>query len=361
MRIGLVGLPNSGKTTVFNALTRGDIATTSYSSTTLDVHTAIVDIPDKRFNVIVELYAPKKVTPAKVEYSDIGGLRNDMEQGVSISGEHLGLIGTNDALIHVVRAFEDENIAHPLKTINPQRDIERLDTEFLLSDLSKIENRMVKLESNLKRGKVLPTYESDKEEFDILSTIRHHLEANTPIRDLDLTEQEKKQLRGFQFLSSKPIMILLNLGDEDDFDVANITYSHKHSTIAKICGRLEMDIVNLNEEDMAMFMEEYNITELSLNRIIKQSYLLLNQMTFFTVGRREVRAWEAPLNAMAAICAGIIHSDMKRGFIRTEVFNYQDVLKAGSIKNARAQGKYHVEGKTYLVQDGDILLIRFNV
>ncbi len=361
MKIGLVGLPNSGKTTVFNALTRGNAATAAYSSGALEVHTLVVDVPDERVDALVNLYHPKKIVRAKVEYSDIGGLRGDATQGIVISGEQLGQIATNDALIHVVRAFEDANVPHPLENIDPQRDIDTLDTEFLLSDLSKIENRLPKLEANVSRGKSLPSYESDKKEYALLTRLKESLENNVPLRDVKLTAAEEKMLRGFQFLSQKPIMILLNMGDNGYPMADKISYPHQNAVVSQIRGRLEMDIINLDDEDAGMFMEEYGIKELSLNRIIRESYQLLNRMVFFTAGETEVHAWEAPLNAAALTCAGVIHSDLERGFIRAEVVSFEDLIAAGSEAAARAAGTWRLEGKEYVVKDGDVLLIRFNV
>ena len=361
MKIGLVGLPNSGKTTVFNALTRGNAATAAYSSGALEVHTLVVDVPDERVDALVKLYRPKKIVRAKVEYSDIGGLRGDATQGIAISGEQLGQIAVNDALIHVVRAFEDAKVPHPLETIDPQRDIDALDAEFLLSDLSKIENRLPKLAGNLSRGKSFPTYEAEKKEFDLLTRLKEALENNIPLRDVELTAEEEKALRGFQFLSQKPMMVLLNMGDEGYPEADKINYPHQNAVVSQIRGRLEMDIINLDDEDAGMFMEEYGISQLSLNRIIHESYQLLNRMVFFTAGETEVHAWEAPLNAAALTCAGVIHSDLERGFIRAEVVSFEDLIAAGSEAAAKSAGTWRLEGKEYVVKDGDVLLIRFNV
>ncbi len=361
MKIGLVGLPNSGKTTVFNALTRGNAATAAYSSGALEVHTLVVDVPDERVDALVKLYRPKKIVRAKVEYSDIGGLRGDATQGIAISGEQLGQIAVNDALIHVVRAFEDAKVPHPLETIDPQRDIDALDAEFLLSDLSKIENRLPKLAGNLSRGKSFPTYEAEKKEFDLLTRLKEALENNIPLRDVELTAEEEKTLRGFQFLSQKPMMVLLNMGDEGYSEADKINYPHQNAVVSQIRGRLEMDIINLDDEDAGMFMEEYGISQLSLNRIIHESYQLLSRMVFFTAGETEVHAWEAPLNAAALTCAGVIHSDLERGFIRAEVVSFEDLIAAGSEAAAKSAGTWRLEGKEYVVKDGDVLLIRFNV
>jgi GTP-binding protein YchF len=361
MQVGLVGLPNSGKTTVFNALTGDNAPTTTYNSGSLDIHTLVVDIVDLRVDKLAEIYQPKKQTYVKVTYSDIGGLRGDTDQGITISGEQVGPIANNDALIHVVRAFEDKNVSHPLQTVNPLRDIEVLDAEFLRSDLSKIENRLEKLAHNLQRGKVLPTYEADKKEAETLTKLKEALGKNIPLRDLNLSPEEQKQIRGFQFLTKKPMMILINAGDEGYPEAERISYPHQQAVVSQIRGRLEMDIIQLDEDDAGMFMEEYGITELSSNRIVNEIYKLLNRMTFFTVGDKEVRAWEAPTNTAALECADIIHSDMARGFIRAEVIPYDDLAAAGSEAAAKSLGKYRLEGKEYEVQDGNVLLIRFNV
>ncbi len=364
MRIGIIGLPNSGKTTIFNVLTGGSAPTAAYAGGTFQVNTAVVNVPDDRVDNLTEMYNPKKTTHARMEYADIAGLSGaedgDDKRGVSLGGELINAISNNDALLHVVRAFEDDTVPHPLETVDPLRDIASLDTELTLSDLSKIENRLERLEVSLKKGKAIPTFEDDKKEQEILMRLQPHVEEGNPIRDIDLTEDEIKRLRGFQFLSIKPVLIVLNVGDEGD--IPQISYEHKRSDTTAIKGKLEMDIAQLeDEDDRAMFMEEYSLTELSSERIIRQSYELLGRMNFFTVGEDEVRAWEVNRDATAVECAGAIHTDLARGFIRAEVVSYDDLMAAGSNAEARSAGKVRLEGKEYIVQSGDIIVVRFNV
>jgi GTP-binding protein YchF len=363
MRIGIIGLPNSGKTTIFNVLTGDKAPIAAYAGGTFQVNTAMVNVPDARVETLSEMYQPKKTTYARIEYADIAGLSGSAEEGqrnVNLSGELINAIANNDALLHVVRVFADESVPHPLESIDPARDIARLDTELSLSDLSKIEKRLERLEVSLKKGKALPTFEEDKQEFELLSRLQPHIERGHPLRDIGLTPADEKRLRGFQFLSIKPVFIVLNLGDEDE--VPELTYPHQKSSITAIRGRLEMDIAQLdNAEDRAMFMAEYALTELSSERIIRQSYELLDRMNFFTVGEDEVRAWEVNSGATALECAEAIHSDLARGFIRAEVVSYDDLMATGSNAAAKAAGKVRLEGKEYIVQNGDIIVVRFNV
>lgn len=365
MQIGIIGLPNSGKTTLFNALTGDKAPTATYGGSAFQVNAATVMIPDIRLDNLTAMYNPKKKTPARVEYTDIAGLSgaDDKARDVSLSGELINAIGNNDALIHVVRLFDDPNVPHPLETIDPARDITMLDAELTLSDLSKIENRLARLEASLKRGKVVPTFQEDQQEFDILSRLQPHVEQGLPLRDVELSEEEEKQLRGFQFLSAKPMLIVLNLGDEQSaLDLVELQQVAGKRPLLSVRARLEMDIAQLDDEaDRAMFMEEYNISHLSTEEIIRQSYQLLNRMVFFTVGDDEVRAWEVKQGATALECAGAIHSDLARGFIRAEVVSYGDLMAAGTYADARSAGKVRLEGKNYLAEDGDIFLIRFNV
>ncbi len=363
MRIGIIGLPNSGKTTLFNALTGGQVPTATHGGSAFELHTAVAFVPDARVDILTNMYHPKKTIPARVEYADIAGLSgasSDGKQNVSIGGELINAIANNDALLHVVRVFKDDTVPHPLETLNPARDIATLDAELVFSDLTKIENRLARLEASLKKGKLISTFADDQKEFEILSKLKPQVDQGLPIRNVELTADEEKRLRGFQFLSSKPVLVVLNLGD--DGDTPTLDYPHQKSMVTSARGRLEMDIAQLDSaEDKAMFMAEYNLAELSTSRLIRQSYDLLGKMVFFTVGEDEVRAWEVNRQASALECAGAIHSDLARGFIRAEVVAYDDLIATGSHSAAKAHGKVRLEGKTYSVQDGDILNIRFNV
>jgi hypothetical protein len=362
MRIGIIGLPNSGKTTIFNVLTGGSAPTAAYAGGTFQVNTAIVNVPDARVDALSKMYKPPKTVYARVEYADIAGLSGDQDKdhSTSLSGELMNAIANNDALLHVVRIFADESVPHPLETIDPARDIANLDAELSLSDLSKIENRLERLQETIKRGKFIPTFEDDLKEADILTRLKPHVEQGLPIRDFELTYDEEKRLRGYQFFSAKPVLIIFNLGDDEE--PPQIDYPHQKSALIAVRGRLEMDIAQLDDDDdRVMFMEEYNLTELSAERIIRQSYNLLGKMNFFTVGDDEVRAWEVSQNATAVECAGAIHSDLARGFIRAEVFSYNDLMAMGSEAAVKSAGKLKLEGKEHVIHDGDIISVRFNV
>lgn len=360
MQIGIVGLPNSTKTTIFNALTKSQEETAATSSGQVEVNTAVVEVPDPRVDILSEMFQPQKTTYARVQYNDVAGLK--IGAGQELSGQLLNAISQSDALLHVVRAFEDDRIPHPGGKVDAVRDLTALDFELLISDLQIVERRLERLSHDLDRKGTYPERPADQAELDVLNRIKETLENEEPIRSLEFTFAEEKILRGFQFLTAKPELIALNVGDDgsenpSDFSIDNA----KQSDIVCLHGALEMEIAQLNSDDADMFMEEYGINEPGLNRMIRLNYELLGLQSFFTVGEDEVRAWTIPQGATAVEAAGTIHSDLARGFIRAEVVSYQDLIDAGSLGEVKKQGKARLEGKDYIVQDGDILNIRFNV
>ena len=362
MQIGIVGLPNSTKTTIYNALTHSQEQTAATSSGKVEVHTAMVEVPDMRVDRLSEIFQPQKTTYARVQYNDVAGLRVGVGQDGALSGQLLNAVAKSDALLHVVRAFEDEHIPHPEGSVDAIRDLAALEFEFLISDLQIVERRLERLEHDLSRKGIYPERPSDQAEFDLLDRIKDALEKEVPIRDLDFSLSEEKRLRGYQFLTAKPALIAISVGDtgsDDPGDYSN--YQHNHSDVVCIHGALEMEIAQLSSEDAEIFLEEYGIDEPGLNRMIRLNYELLGLQSFFTVGEDEVRAWTVPQGANAVEAAGAIHSDLARGFIRAEVVSYQDLIGAGSINEARKRGAVRLEGRDYEVQDGDILNIRFNI
>ena len=362
MLIGIVGLPNSSKTTVFNALTRGHAETAAFGGARVQVERASVEVPDPRFDRLVELFSPKKTTRARVEYLDIAGLAKGIDRS-GLSGELTNAISQNDALLHVVRAFEDDEIPHPEDSIDPSRDVDAVDSEFLLSDLVKVERRLEKLEDSLRKPGKGPERDEWTREQALLTRLHVVLEEETPLRDVELEPDEMRRLRGYQFLSAKPILILLNTGDDDVQDPTSIMeYDHPRSQLLTIRGQLEMELAQLEDEaDRAELLKEFGIAEPGLDRVIRASYGLLGLQVFFTVGEDEVRAWTIPVGATAAEAAGAIHSDLQRGFIRAEVTAYDDLIAAGSIAASKSAATTRTEGKDYLVKDGDVMNIRFNV
>lgn len=361
MHIGIVGLPNSSKTTVFNALTGGQTETANFSSGRFSVQHATVDVPDPRLDRLAEMFKPKKVTRARVEYHDIAGLAKGIGEG-GLSGELLQALAQNDALLQVVRAFEDDEVLHPEGDVDPARDLAILDGEFILSDLIIVEKRLARLKESLK--KVLQSKERAQWEAELALLERIHpaLEAETPVRDLGLEAEASKLIRGFQLLSAKPMLVVFNTGDDDVADPSRIVdYRHGNTELATIRGRLEAELAQLDDSDRAEMMTEFGIAEPGLNRIIRQSLQLLGLQVFLTAGEPEVRAWEVPIGATALEAAGAIHSDLARGFIRAEVTAYEDLIKAGGMAQARQAGVLRLEGRDYVVKDGDVLNIRFNV
>ncbi|MCB0001227.1 MAG: redox-regulated ATPase YchF [Anaerolineae bacterium] len=359
MELGIIGLPNSSKTTIFNALTRGEAPTSSGSSGKLEFNTAVVDVPDVRVDRLSDMFKPRKTVYAKVTYTDIAGLDQGMAKK-GFSGELRNRIARMDAFVHVVRAFADESVPHPLTGINPQRDLSILDEEMVLVDLLAIQTRIERIGESLRRAKKGSEEQIALEiEEALMTRLSDHLETGAPLRDMDLSEDELHSIRSFTFLTLKPVLVLLNTGDDVVPPETLVSYDHRHTVVMAVQGKLEMEIAQLDPDEAAVFMEEFGITEQALDRMIRASYDLVGLQSFFTVGEDEVRAWTVRKGATAVEAAGAIHTDLARGFIRAEVVTYDDLMTTGSMAEARKAGKARLEGKEYLVQDGDILHVRF--
>ncbi|MBA4379153.1 MAG: redox-regulated ATPase YchF [Anaerolinea sp.] len=362
MKLGIIGLPQSGKTTIFNALTRGD-APTAASAGRIEVHTAVVDVPDPRVDALSAIFKPKKTIYAKVTYADIAGLEGGalrQAQGSaasgSISGTLLNQLAQMDGFLHVVRCFADENVPHPSGGVDPARDAAAMESELLLNDLIAVERKLERLAEERKKGgtdKIL-----NERQTALFTRLHAELSTEKPLREVEISAEEEKHLSGFGLLTRKPLLVLLNLGEGQA--TPEIKLPHPCPLVA-LQGKLEMEIAQLLPEDAAVFMAEYGIEEPSLNRMIKLSYNLLNLQSFFTVGEDEVRAWTIKRGATAYVAAGEIHTDLQKGFIRAEVVTYQDLVDLGGLSEARGKGKLRLEGKEYIVQDGEIVHIRFNV
>lgn len=360
MELGIIGLPSSGKTTIFNALTGADRPTTVASSGRLELFSMVVDVPDARVDVLSTIYNPRKTTYAKVTYTDIAGLDQDLGK-TGLTGELRNKIAPMDAFVHVVRAFENDLVPHLAGSVNPQRDVETLDGELLLADMLTVENRLARIDESLHKGARGDERKALLENQELFHRLRDALNVEMPLRDLDLTAEEVAGLRGFSLLTLKPVLVLLNAGEEPVDPAKAITYQHQHSLVLAIQGKLEMEIGQFAADEASDFMEEFGITELALSRVIQASYKLVGLQSFFTVGEDEVRAWNVRVGANAQEAAGVIHTDLARGFIRAEVIAYADHIAEGTMVAARKVGKVHVEGKDYIVQNGDIIHVRFSV
>lgn len=362
MKLGIIGLPGSGKTTIFNALTQGNAPTGQSMGGRFDVVTAVVDVHDHRVDVLSEMFKPKKTTYARITYTDIAGIQKGMGESGGMSGALLNHLAGLDGFVHVVRAFESELAPHPDGRVDPARDLEAVDTEFLLNDLGVVERRIEKLQDGLRKG-ATKDKAAAQAELALFEQMHEALSAERPLRDLDLNDEQLKSLRGYSLLTLKPTLIVVNIGD-DQAEV-HLDYEHRHTAVTNLRGKLEMELAQLSrdgdEESLAMFMEEYGVTELSLNRIIRLSYDLMGLQSFFTVGEDEVRAWTIERGATAVDAAGTIHTDLAKGFIRAETVHYDDLVALGGLPQARNAGKLRQEGKSYVVQDGDVINVKFNL
>lgn len=369
MRLAIIGLSNSGRTTLFNTLTGQDIKTTIYPTISGEPYYGIVKVPDNRVNRLSEIYKPKKTTYATVEYIDYIGLtKGDVAQNRKV----FDLIKDVDAIVHVIRAFEDDSVIHPLGSIDPLRDLETIEMELLFGDLELVEKRLLRIEEGLKKGK-----KPNEDEKRLLFKCKDFLEKEIPLRNVYFTEEEQRAMRHLQFVSTKPEVIVFNIGEGNlntdkernlireakafmDAQQKDNSITMPYS-ILSLCGKIEMEIAQLSAEDRYAFLKDLGIEESALNRLIHVSYDLLGLISFLTVGEDEVRAWTIKRGMTAQKAAGKIHSDIEKGFIRAEVIGFDDFIRCGSMTLAREKGLLRLEGKTYEVRDGDIINFRFNV
>ncbi len=366
MEVAIVGLARSGKTTVFNTLTRGEAETGGFGGMTVNV--GVVKVPDERLTRLTEVFKPKREVAADVTYVDLPAppLSADGVAAAEIPADQLARLRTAEELLHVVRAFEDPSVPHPDGSVDAWRDLEQLDLEFVLADLSVIEKRIEKLSTSGRHGTPAER-ESNERELAVLEKLAPALREGNPIRDIELGDDEQKRIRGFRFLTEKPVLVLLNIGEADiaraprSSPTSAARYAHRQSQVEALSAKIEMEIGQLDAEEAEVFRSDLGLTESSLERVIRLSYQLLGLISFFTAGPDETRAWTIPDGSTAVDAAAAIHTDLARGFIRAEVVAYEDLITLGSMAEARKAGKLRSEGKTYLVKDGDTLEVLFNV
>ena len=355
MHIGIIGLPQSGKTTIFNVLTHGDQPVVT-SGGRFEVHTAVVDVPDPRLDQLSELFKPDKTIFAKVTYGDIAGLGSG--SGVEISGALLNQLAQMEGFIHVVRCFENPEVPHPLGDVDPLRDIQAMDAELLLNDLIAVERKLERLSDERRKGGSRDKAQIEYE-ITLFQRMQNFLTAEESLRDMEFSSDEERVLSGYGLLTRKPVSVLLNLGDGQA--APEIEYPHSHCVVASIQGKLEMEIAQLPSDEAQIFLDEYGIVEPGLEKVIRCSYEMLNLVSFFTIGDDEVRAWTVRYGTKALDAAGSIHSDLQKGFIRAEVINWEELLALGSLAEARTRGKLRLEGKEYLLNDGEVMHVRFAI
>ena len=360
INIGIIGLSKSGKTTVFNSLTRGTADTSGLT------HLGTVKVPDHRLQMLADLLHPHKVVATELKYIDIGISGRGSPKTKGIAGQFLAELSETDALINVVRSFLNDSIPHEAGSLDIERDIATMNLELAFSDLTVIERHVQKLEESLKAAKAAERQAFVREQ-QLMNKLQESLEKEISIREIIMTPEEQKIITGFRFLTAKPLLIVVNIGEtqltqaKEIEDKLNSNYSRPHCRFITICGKVEMELTQLDDEAAASFRADFGITEPGLDRVIKASYEMLKLVTFYTIASSEVRAWPVPLATEAVKAAGKIHSDMERGFIRAEVISFEDLVKCGSITEARKHGLLKLEGKTYIVRDGDVITFLFNV
>ena len=361
---GIVGLPNVGKSTLFNAITKQEILAANYPFATIDPNVGTVIVPDKRIEVLESIYNPDRTIPTTFEFTDIAGLVKGASKGEGLGNKFLSHIRETDAIVEVVRCFEDNNVIHVDGNVDPIRDIEVINVELILADLEIIDNRINKI------GKKAQTTRNkdDLKEYNLLIRIKESLEKNIPLRNIELDEEEEKILSSFNLITKKPIIYVANVSENDITSNGNEYVqklkdyaSKEESEVVMICAKIESELAELEEEEKIEFLHELGIEESGLSQLIKATYHLLGLKTYFTVGADEVKAWTFKDGMKAPACAGIIHTDFEKGFIRAEVMSYDDLIDCGSELKVKEAGKMRLEGKEYIMQDGDICHFRFNV
>ena len=364
LQAGIVGLPNVGKSTLFNAITRAGAESANYPFCTIDPNVGVVEVPDERLIKLTEVVKPKKTVPTTFEFTDIAGIVKGANKGEGLGNQFLSHIRQVDAICHVVRCFEDENITHVSGRVDPIDDIETINLELILADLETVNRRYERVEK-LARQK-------DKEalqEYNVVKKIKDALEAEKPARSVQLTEEEEKFAKQLHLLTAKPVLYVANVSEDDITDIENNEHVQKvkqyaakeDAKVIVVSAKIEEEIAELDPEEKELYLSELGIEQSGLDQLIKAAYDLLGLATYFTAGEKEVRAWTFKKGMKAPEAAGIIHSDFERGFIRAETVSYDDLMEAGSMAQARENGKIRLEGKDYVVQDGDVIHFRFNV
>lgn len=364
MKLGIVGLPNVGKSTLFNAITNAGAQSANYAFCTIEPNVGVVDVPDYRLDKLTEMYSPDKTTPASIEFVDIAGLVKGASKGEGLGNKFLSHIREVDAIVHVVRCFENDDIIHVEGSIDPVRDIETINLELLLSDAEILDRRITKSEKELKGDKSL------QKEVDFLHRLKAELENGVNARAVETDEEESEILSGIGLLSAKPVIYACNMCEDDfrnnietneRYNAVKLLASKEGAEVLPICAELEAEISSLSKDEKEMFLADIGVDKGGLDLLIQRSYDLLGLMSFLTAGKPEVRAWTIKKGTKAPKAAGKIHSDIERGFIRAEVVSFDELMTYGSMQAAKENGKIRSEGKEYIMQDGDIVLFRFNV
>ena len=361
---GIVGLPNVGKSTLFNAITKNNVLQANYPFATIDPNVGVVEVPDARLDKLAELINPQRTVPTTFEFTDIAGLVKGASKGEGLGNQFLSHIRNCDAICQVVRCFENSNIIHVDGSVDPIRDIETINLELIFADLEVVEKRIPKIEK-----KALLKQDGFEDEYRVLKQIQESLMNNVPIRNLEFSENDLKLIKNFSFLTIKPLLYIANVSEEDWLDLDSCVLYNKlveeanktNSTVIPICAQIEQELRRLSKEEKDLFLEELGLKASGLDELIQKSYEVLGLQTYFTAGEKEVRAWTFQKGMTAPECAGIIHSDFQKGFIKAETTSYADFVENGSFAKAKEKGKVRLEGKDYIVLDGDIITFRFNV